>query len=198
MKFVIMLCCLLQPLTSAAKSPQDEQSWWKKRQQRPDIFYPHDAHRDIMKQEGDSCLRCHPFSKNEQADKKRLREITVIANEPLEAICHSCHVDQHTAPSRCDLCHRDMSVIWPEDHDIDYKNRHAETARRDADDCARCHIDVSFCADCHFQRQTLQRNQHSPAYAGMHGLDARFDNRSCASCHNADYCANCHRTGVAR
>ena len=50
---------------------KEEKSWWQLRQERSDIFYPHKPHINIMKQGGDACMLCHPFSKNNIHDEKR-------------------------------------------------------------------------------------------------------------------------------
>ena len=70
------------------KDVEKEKSWWQKRQQRSDIFYPHKPHMDTMKEEGDACMLCHPYSKNTIHDEKALGTLEQINNEALEAICH--------------------------------------------------------------------------------------------------------------
>ena len=189
-----LLLVMLWPLLLHGGDDGEPKSWWEQRRQRPDIRYPHKIHEPVMQAEGDSCLMCHPFGGTRETDIDRLKALSPIANEPLEAICHDCHVDRLAAPSRCDVCHRDMSAIWPEDHDIDYRNRHAAAALRDAESCRQCHVDPSFCADCHFRRD-WDPLQHPPGYLAAHGLDARLDALSCASCHMTRFCADCHREG---
>lgn len=34
-----------------------ERSWWELRQNRSDIFYPHKPHMDIIKSDGDACMK---------------------------------------------------------------------------------------------------------------------------------------------
>lgn len=170
-----------------------EKSWWEKREKRPDIYYPHKPHMEAMKQGGDPCLLCHPFSKTDITDLKQLKPLSVIANEPLEAICHDCHMDKLTAPWRCDLCHNDPAAIWPDDHNFDYLSHHGEDARLDGGKCRQCHIDVSFCTDCHFRRDSTQRQAHGLGYRASHGIDARINAANCSRCHNARYCSDCHK-----
>lgn len=168
-------------------------SWWQKRHDRPDIFYPHKIHFKAMEQEGDPCLLCHPFAANKVVQPDHIKSITTISNEPLEAICHDCHVDKHKAPFKCDLCHSDKTAIWPTDHDFDYVNQHAEDSRLDDGQCQSCHLDLSFCTDCHFTREATQYQQHQLGYLSAHGLDARINTLTCGRCHNASYCSDCHR-----
>ncbi len=171
----------------------EEKSWWQKRHERPDIFYPHNVHMEVMEKEGDPCLLCHAFSKTEVIQPEQIESLTRIANEPLEAICHNCHLDRHTAPSRCELCHTDVTAVTPPSHDFDYVANHAEDARLDNNSCRTCHVDASFCTDCHFRRDRSQRHVHKLGYRSMHGIDARMNTFSCGRCHNASYCADCHR-----
>ena len=130
--------------TAIEQKQAQEKSWWQRRQNRSDIFYPHKPHFDIMEKGGDACMLCHPFSgystdkytasKNnideEQLQLKLLREIN---NEPLEAICHDCHLEKINAPAECALCHLDPATVWPGDHNYDYIKNHAEDAYADQD-----------------------------------------------------------------
>ena len=170
-----------------------EQTWWEKRNNRTDLYYPHNAHMKVMEKEGDSCLLCHSFNANKITDLDQLKKLNTIANEPLEGICHSCHVVKLTAPWDCNLCHNDPAEIWPNDHNFDYLNHHAEDARLDESECRTCHIDASFCTDCHFRRDPVQRRVHTMAYRASHGIEARLNASYCSSCHRASYCSDCHR-----
>jgi len=177
------------------KEASDEKSWWQQRHDRSDIFYPHKAHFEVMDQEGDPCLRCHAFSKNSVTNSEQLKTINRIANEPLEAICHDCHVVRQTATTDCELCHSDMSAVWPADHDFEYSYNHSEAARSDRGECQQCHLELSFCSDCHFRRDGDRQQFHLPAYRGSHGIDARMSAISCSRCHNVSFCSECHRGG---
>jgi hypothetical protein len=170
-----------------------ENSWWHKRQQRSDIFYPHKPHMDIMKNNGDACMLCHPFSKNNVHDENTLEQLRQINNEPLKAICHDCHVEKMDAPSECRLCHPEPSSIWPQNHNYDYKTSHKEDVLADQDGCSECHKSLSFCADCHFKRASTGSKVHRLGYITLHGLDARIAPADCGSCHQANYCSDCHR-----
>jgi len=157
------------------------------------IHYPHRAHFKIMEQEGDSCLLCHGFGPNTLTDKKQLKSLTTIANEPLRAVCHDCHVDERRGPWRCDLCHDDRTRIWPVDHNYSYIDHHGEAGRRDEAACRECHLDLSFCTNCHLRRDTAGQGYHPLGYRSLHGLEARIDTLSCGRCHNTPYCDECHR-----
>jgi len=172
---------------------EKERSWWQLRQDRSDIFYPHKPHMGIMKKDGDACMLCHTFNKNNIHDEKILKPLNKINNEPLEAICHDCHVEKINAPSDCRICHPDPATVWPEGHNYDYKNNHTEDARADQDSCTDCHKQLSFCTDCHFKRNFTGSNVHRLGYKTMHGLDARIAPAECGSCHQADYCSDCHQ-----
>jgi hypothetical protein len=180
--------------TAFAIDAKTDNSWWKKRNQKSDVHYPHNAHLDVMKQEGDSCLLCHSYAKSDVVDIKKLKNLTVIANEALKPICHSCHVDEQRAPWRCDICHTDKERIQPPDHKFDYKNHHNEAARGNEKYCETCHLDVNFCTDCHLRRDTSGAGYHPLGYRTLHGLEARFDSARCGRCHNENYCSDCHAT----
>lgn len=177
---------------TGAVAPADFK-WWEKREERRDIRYPHNAHMAVMEKEGDSCMLCHSFRGTEVSDDKTLTALTTIANEPLKAICHDCHVVENRAPWRCELCHDDKTRIWPADHNFGYIEHHGETARRDEAACRECHLDLTFCTDCHFRRDTRGTGYHPLAYRSLHGIEARMMPSNCARCHNTPYCDECHR-----
>lgn len=178
-----------QALREAGREP----TWFEKRDKRRDIYYPHQAHFKVMAEEGDSCLLCHGFGPNTLTDKKQLKSLTTIANEPLRAVCHDCHVDERRGPWRCDLCHDDRTRIWPVDHNYSYIDHHGEAGRRDEAACRECHLDLSFCTNCHLRRDTAGQGYHPLGYRSLHGLEARIDTLSCGRCHNTPYCDECHR-----
>ena len=178
--------------------PSKEKTWWQLRKEKaPDLYYPHNIHMDIMEKNGDSCMLCHPFVKNTERDPDTVKAITIVANEPLEAICHECHVNNISAPPKCTLCHQDIDRIRPDDHGHNYTPLHAEAARQKQQTCNACHISLSFCTDCHFSRNRGQPASgfglHPLGYLGSHGIDSRIDPASCGRCHTANYCSDCHR-----
>jgi len=177
------------PAAKTTRAP----TWWEKRDKRADIYYPHQAHFQVMEKEGDSCLLCHGFGPNTLTDKKQLKPLTTLANEPLKAVCHDCHVDERRGPWRCELCHDDKTRIWPVDHNFGYIDHHGEAGRRDEAGCRECHLDLSFCTNCHFRRDTAGQGYHPLGYRSLHGLEARIDTLSCGRCHNTPYCDECHR-----
>jgi len=177
------------PAAKTTRAP----TWWEKRDKRADIYYPHQAHFQVMEKEGGSCLLCHGFGPNTLTDKKQLKPLTTLANEPLKAVCHDCHVDERRGPWRCELCHDDKTRIWPVDHNFGYIDHHGEAGRRDEAGCRECHLDLSFCTNCHFRRDTAGQGYHPLGYRSLHGLEARIDTLSCGRCHNTPYCDECHR-----
>ncbi len=187
-----LICYLSVAADTADKPKQEEQKWWEKRYERTDIQFPHNVHIGIVDQEGDACMLCHSFNKNNITDQKTLKQITNISNEPLKAICHDCHVKELRGPWRCVLCHNDREKIWPDNHNFNYIDHHGEDARHDETTCNECHIDRSFCTDCHMKRDTTGEDYHPPGYRTMHGMEARMMSFNCARCHNSFYCINCH------
>jgi len=179
--------------TVSAIDSHTEKSWWQKRQQNKDLYYPHQIHMQAMDEEGDSCMLCHTFSANNIINEKQLRRITTIANEPLKAICHDCHLEEVRAPWRCNICHTDKTAIWPDDHNYDYIHQHNEDARLDEKKCRSCHVEIAFCSNCHFRRGGGQADYHPMGYQSRHGIDARFMPSQCGRCHNSFYCSDCHR-----
>ncbi len=168
--------------------------WWKRREERkPEIYFPHNVHMEIMRQEGDVCMVCHSFQSTEIVDIKLLKRFTEILNEPLKAICHDCHVVERRAPWRCAICHPDKTKIWPQDHNFGYLQHHAEAARRNERACRECHLELSYCTDCHFRRRISGFGYHPPGYLTLHGIEARTMPLNCGRCHNPFYCDNCHR-----
>ena len=197
-KVLFMLLTLLASVTLAAGAQvaPKEKKWWEKREERKDIYYPHNAHLKVMEQEGDSCMLCHTFAGTDLTDEKQLKLLTTLANEPLKAICHSCHVAEQggdlRAPWRCDLCHHDKTKIWPKDHNFGYIQHHSEDARRDEQACRECHLDMAYCTNCHFRRDTSGTGYHPLGYRTLHGIEARTMPSNCARCHNQTYCDECH------
>jgi hypothetical protein len=181
-------------LAEEPAAPPKAKTWWEKREDRKDINYPHNAHLQVMEEEGDSCMLCHGFGPSHGADVKTLKPLTTISNEPLKAVCHNCHVDEKRGPWRCTLCHDDKTKIWPADHNFGYIEHHGEQGRRDEVACRECHLDLAFCTDCHFRRDTKGTGYHPLAYRSLHGIEARLDTLSCGRCHNTPYCDDCHRS----
>ncbi len=179
---------------SSSDSTKADQKWWKKRLNNKDIYYPHKIHSQSMNEEGDSCMLCHTFAKNTLVNEKQLKHLTTIANEPLKAICHDCHLEDLRAPWRCNICHTDKTAIWPDDHNYDYIHQHNEDARSNETQCRSCHLDIAFCTNCHFRRgNSGNKDYHPLGYQSRHGIDARMNASQCGRCHNSFYCTNCHR-----
>lgn len=181
---------------------QKTKTWWQIRSKRGEHFYPHQPHMQVMEAKGDSCMLCHAFSPNKIRDKKLLRQLVTINNEAGQGICHSCHLDSLSAPFECQLCHVNVSSIWPENHNYNYAKNHSNDAQFDEDSCSECHKDLTFCTDCHFNRQFGGANRagalgnkadfHILAYKTLHAMDARISPLECASCHQANFCSDCH------
>ena len=193
--WMVLLLTLTSGLVIAAgqDSLPEEPRWWEKRkEQRPELYFPHKLHEEAMEQSGVTCLACHPFNATRESDPATAAALAAVANEPLEAICHSCHVVDRSAPSECRLCHPRPETIWPRDHDFDYVRLHGAAAD-DEEACRACHLDLNFCVDCHFRRDAMARRVHGLGYRQSHGLEARLDPAGCGSCHNASYCFDCHR-----
>ncbi len=189
----LTLAAVAKDMELSSVQDKKEKTWWEKRKDmKPDLYYPHKIHMKVMKAKGDSCMLCHTFMRNEIDEPDLLKKITRIANEPAKAICHECHVVDINAPSRCDICHLDINAITPESHNYNYKYNHSEDSRSNESECRNCHINISFCTDCHFRRDTGQRNVHMMGYLNSHGIDSRIDPAACGRCHNASYCSDCH------
>ncbi len=191
MRSFALLWLLLLP--ASVSSDEGEKRWWEKRRERsPELYFPHQAHESAMQESGITCLACHPFNATDEYETETAAELAGIANEPLEAICHSCHVEDRSAPAQCRLCHPQPESIWPRDHDFDYVRLHG-LAAADEQQCRRCHLDLNYCVDCHFHRDPLAERVHGLGYRLSHGLEARLDAAGCGRCHNASYCFDCHR-----
>ena len=183
------LLLILLALPAQAADP-----WWVQRHEKGEGVYPHRAHEAVMARRGDPCLRCHPFLPWPEDLPEAARPAwRTLANEPLAAICHQCHLRERSAPDACELCHRDVAALRPPSHTPDYARAHAADARAAEADCGRCHLDGADCDTCHRRRDAARRAQHPPGYVRAHGLAARLDAESCGACHGPGYCADCHR-----
>ncbi|MDH3973066.1 MAG: hypothetical protein OEV42_02195 [Deltaproteobacteria bacterium] len=191
--FIFLILLILPALPSLAADKSEEKRWWEKREGMEDLYFPHNEHFKAMKDE-DPCMSCHIFTKNSVTDLKKLEALTIIANEPLEVICHECHVDSLKAPSECTLCHKKPDTIWPEDHRYNYIENHGNDSAIDETACKKCHMSNAFCTDCHFRRDSGKSRVHNPAYMGSHGIEARTSPGKCGKCHKGRYCDNCHRS----
>ena len=190
---LLSLLGLLLIATSAIHGEEEARPWWEVRKERRDLRpFPHRAHREALAKRDDACLACHPFTPVEGGEPDALRRLTAIANEPLEAICHQCHLEERSAPATCTLCHTAPERIRPDDHGADYTRFHAE-AGREPTPCLRCHLELRFCTDCHLRRNPEQRLMHPLGWRQRHGLEARLDPLECATCHTTGYCRDCHR-----
>ena len=178
----------------ADDSSTEQLRWWEERQkERPEYHFPHNLHEAALQDAEISCLACHPFSRSNEYDVEVVKKLTTIANEPLMAICHICHVDDRSAPSTCTLCHPQPEKIWPRDHNSDYLRLHGLTAKNDESACEECHLELNDCINCHFQRNDHGDQQHEPGFRYSHGIEARMSPMECGSCHNTSFCSDCHQ-----
>jgi hypothetical protein len=198
---ILLLCFLsfsLQAETNKniepkAKSSSTTTSWWEKRHQQTEFYFPHNAHLKIMQKRGDLCMACHPFTGTPKTTLKQQRQLTQLANEPLKAICHQCHLLERSAPLDCKICHKNINKIRPKDHGQNFIDFHGAEAKQNEAQCRSCHLEMSFCTNCHFQHNNNQHIKHPLGYRNQHGLDARLDATACGKCHNTHYCRDCHR-----
>ncbi|MCG8427943.1 MAG: hypothetical protein MI754_11355, partial [Chromatiales bacterium] len=192
LRLLLIVVLLLWVLPLLAEPAMDEaQPWYEQRRaETPGYHFPHRLHEEALQQAGLSCVACHAFSANEERDPKLVHQLTRIANEPMEAICHSCHVVDRSAPMACRLCHPDPSTIWPDDHNFDYRRLHGLDARQDEAACESCHLGLRDCVSCHFQRSP-DSDQHLPGFRYSHGIEARATSADCGRCHNPGFCVDC-------
>ncbi len=134
------------------------------------------------------------------------------AQMPMMADCTTCH-DGAQAPANCEICHSNLSDLWPSTHTDEWMHRHQSFTSDDAkDDCAACHgarsAGITDCQECHegevlarsgtksadhfapYDPNAARRGKplvlervHALDYAYTHGQDARGKETDCQSCH---------------
>lgn len=162
------------------------------------LKFDHAAHRATP------CATCH-------GDLRKV-DLATTQHLPTMATCLTCHRDGRDA-RRCADCHLARrgglletafahgALVPTHDglgdaHGLDFKNHHAQEARRIGATCAACH-DESTCVACH-QGVVKPMDFHRGDYVRTHAVEARRGTPDCGACHRAQsFCIGCHeRAGV--
>jgi hypothetical protein len=106
--------------------------------------------------------------------------------------------------------HGDAGLVLKRVHDLNYRFTHSIDAKRNKQDCAKCHEQDAFCADCHqagasvgLTRPAWHGGPNWGAIAGAvgtgggeHAKLARRNMEQCAACHaeagDDPVCMLCH------
>lgn len=158
--------------------------WEPKQVNVPLDLYNHNKHFARFGQYGVNCSLCHktPDSYNrEKVDRMG---------------CHYCHNNgQSPAPKaarfKCITCHKDLSQIKPDNHRLNWVDRHQTTAKSDKNYCYKCHKSY-FCIDCHQKRDFVEKRMHTRNFRYYHSIVVRSNPRTCSNCHQRNFCKNCH------
>lgn len=82
--------------------------------------------------------------------------------------------------------------LLPENHLVDWMQRHSHVARAQSQDCMDCHREQD-CTSCHNEYAARPYTVHPPNYIVVHSMDARLDTANCTSCHQVEtFCTTCH------
>lgn len=175
-----------------------------------DVIFAHSRHAGTL---GIDCMDCHAG-------------IATADHPPSEqgipdmAMCVNCH-SRREINSSCDVCHKRVELMIPDNHTPDFIVDHVELARQNSKSCATCHTQT-YCQECHDGAAlgvavredgkaaadrigpmasahdgrdvlVLQR-RHDLNYRYTHGADAKTRESDCAICHETStFCVACHR-----
>jgi len=199
---LVLLGFFILSFTTCGRSGPERKSGYKKLKRSVMLStFSHKKHNKYFEQEKIYCSNCHfmQFSLEGKRRKDRGKLSSELLYPGMEE-CHYCHENkkyENAAPQECLLCHVALSGMMPDNHRVDWINRH-KSASRIEDDCAKCHRD-NYCSDCHLKRDTIRQRVHDRNYLYAHSIEARANPRKCVSCHTASYCLTCHiERGITR
>jgi len=157
--------------------------------------FNHKTHEKHFDKEKVYCSNCHgmQFSLASETPKKA-KSLSKDLMYPGMEECHFCHQNEkyaQIASQKCNLCHKDMSSIMPNDHKVDWISRHKMISKIENAQCAKCHRD-DYCSDCHLRRDTVRQRVHDRNFMFSHSIEARANPKKCSTCHTAAYCKECH------
>jgi hypothetical protein len=113
---------------------------------------------------------------------------------PKMADCLACH-DQRKATTECSACHTSDDSRKPQDHLVNWLNRHgAAASMAEEQQCNQCHghSNIVECQSCHTGDPVFF--PHPRNYIARHGQDAHLSDLRCATCHEQrEFCNECHR-----
>lgn len=166
---------------------------------KPNSFYNHEKHVDILLKQNKDCFYCHNLPKTDNISLDDLRNLLKSGPEiKIDGKCHVCHRDTETkiakAPSKCETCHIDMKNYKPADHMKDWIKQHSTNAKVNSEDCKTCHTDW-YCRNCHSKQNTVEFKRHTGSFKLRHSIEAIIDPASCGSCHRTYFCIECHKKG---
>ena len=167
--------------------------------QRKEIHVPlervfkHQKHMQAFKKMKISCQDCHRFSIKSKKTGGLPKSVNGKFLHPSKGVCHQCHLGQLALPrpNQCVICHTDVVVLRPKDHDQAWMKRHGRFSQLDSDSCKKCHT-KSGCSECHLKRDPLKNRVHSGNFRLTHSIKARA-NQGCVTCHRSQkFCTDCH------
>lgn len=157
--------------------------------------FSHKAHKNVLKKERIICSNCHSMQISlENQPRNKRADLSGELLYPGMEECHYCHNNdkyEGNAPKECLTCHKDLGGMLPDNHKIDWLNRHKMISKLEKSECSKCHQD-SYCTDCHLKRDTIRQRVHDRNFLYAHSVEARSNPRKCVSCHTAAYCLSCH------
>jgi hypothetical protein len=155
----------------------DLESWgWARipAKRSPKLNYSHAKHLA----QGLECARCHAAYAGQGEGR------------PSHETCRECHAEVEQT-SACGMCHLDLGVLKPLDHDPDYLHTHQFQARGFGD-CEACHASSSTCTTCH-HGENIAELSHARTWLYAHGQQARGELSVCTDCHDTEsFCTPCH------
>jgi hypothetical protein len=86
----------------------------------------------------------------------------------------------------------ETSPNLPENHTVNWLERHASIARTDPAKCMECH-QQDDCASCHTEDVTTPFKVHPPNFATIHAANPKLNTSNCQDCHKPEtFCTSCH------
>lgn len=161
---------------------------------KPNSFYNHEKHVNILFKNNKDCFYCHSLPKLENFDLSKIDLKNIGPELKIEGNCHVCHRNPDTkikeAPSDCATCHQNMKEVLPENHLNNWLKTHSVEAAT-KNDCKTCHSEW-YCIKCHNNNYAVENFRHPVAYRIYHSTEAFIDPASCGACHRVGFCVDCH------
>ena len=158
-------------------------------------LFSHKKHNEVLESLKIQCSECHNFSIKGEISGPLARPVTENFLKAPGHICHQCHFGKVNLPrpNQCRVCHQASEILKPQDHFLNWKERHGRMAEMDRASCERCHNTAQTCNQCHSKVDLMKPKVHQANFRLFHSVNARSNPQSCVVCHRkGSFCQDCH------
>ena len=158
-------------------------------------LFSHPRHNKILETLKIQCSECHNFSIKGVEKGPLAQPVDENFLKAPQHVCHQCHFGNVSLPrpNQCRMCHQASEKLKPQDHFLNWKERHGRVAQMDSNSCQRCHNTAQTCDQCHAKVDLMKPKAHPANFRFFHSVQARLTPQSCVVCHRkGSFCQDCH------